>query len=128
MNPDLKHLDMAILQFLSEEPGTRNVRANIAHELIDQIEDDVPDPNEHPDEYLEDVEVFARRVSNRITRGLLSRDLVKHVGPSENSGLYELTSDGVNAARILDQWDLDESRERIQARYDVDLLVGIADQ
>ena len=120
MERELKRLDMEILQFLSDEPGTRNVRKNLSHELINQIEDDVPDPDSDPDAYLEEVEIFARRVSNRLTRGLLSRDLVRRVGPSEKSGLYELTDQGRRAAQILDQWDLTDSRDRLLARHDID--------
>ena len=123
MNPDLKRLDMHIIQFLSTEPGTRNVRANIAHELIDQIEDDLPDDG--TDDYLHEVEVFARRVSNRLDRGLMSRGLVRRVGPSDKSGLYELTSQGQQAARILDNWDIDDDRDRTYARYDVDEYLGL---
>lgn len=112
---EIKHLDMLTLQHLAEQPGGRNVRRNIAHELIDEY----PDPPEHENQQ-EQINRFASKISHRIRRGLVERGFAQQVGPSKNSGLYEVTDDGYRAAQILDQWDLDNPRDRVQARFDID--------
>lgn len=76
----LRDVDWAILDALSD--GKRNVAVNIALEK----------------------DTSPSYVNNRMTI-LLDYRLVSKVGPSENSGLYEITRRGRAALELRDEYD-----------------------